>query len=467
MDPVNKPPADARSLRSAAERAIRYLEGLRERYAHPPPEALHRLEELAFRLPDHPTDPEVVLRLLDEIGSPATVASAGGRYFGYVIGGCLPTALAAHWLATAWDQNAVFRSTSPVASFIEDVARRWILDVLSLPPEWCGGFVTGTTMGHVAGLAAARHETLAKVGWDVEADGLCGAPPITLVTSAQAHGTLFKALRLLGLGTSSVARVPVDGQGRMIASRIPRLTAPAIVCAQAGNVDGGSCDPLPEIVEIARANGAWVHVDAAFGLWARATPHHAHLLLGLEDVDSCSADLHKWLNVPYDNGIVLVRGSAENALRSALAMAGSYFPDEDRRDPGRWTPESSRRARGIDAWAALLALGRSGLADLVESTCRFARRFAEELAQAGYDVLNEVVLNQVVVSFGGDAMTRRVIEAVQAEGTCWCSGTVWNGRAAMRLSVSSWATTDSDVERSLASILGAAKRLASRRPDVG
>jgi glutamate/tyrosine decarboxylase-like PLP-dependent enzyme len=452
-------PTHAALLRDAVERAIRYLHDLPDRPVFPREEATNRLSELDLSLPDGPTDPRLVLALLDEIGSPATVASPGGRYFGYVIGGSLPAALAAHWLATAWDQNAVFRATSPVSAFVEDVALRWILEVLTLPPDWRGGFVTGTTMGHVAGLAAARHAVLERQGWDVERDGLFGAPPIRIVTSAHAHTTLFRAARLIGLGDGRIVRVPVDEQGRMIPTRLPELDASTILCAQAGNVDGGSFDPLPELVDAARASGAWIHLDAAFGLWARATPRHAQLLRGLEDVDSCAADLHKWLNVPYDNGVILVRGSAANSLRSALRMQGAYFPEEDARDRGRWTPDASRRARGVDAWAALLSLGRSGLADLVERNCGFARRFAEGLAAAGYSVLNDVVLNQVLVSFGSDTETQAVIEGIQADGTCWCSGTHWNGRAAMRISVCSWATTPDDVERSLESMLSIAERV--------
>ena len=450
-------------LRDAAERAIRYLEGLSAQRAFPADDAVRRLTELDRPLPEGPTDPRAVLALLDEIGSPGTVGSAGGRYFGYVIGGTLPGALAAHFLATAWDQNAIFRATSPAAAFVEDVALRWLLDALRLPQDWRGGFVTGTTMGHVAGLAAARHAVLARQGWDVERDGLAGSPPIRIVASAHAHATLFRAARLVGLGDRRVVKVPVDAQGRMMATKLPELDGSTILCVQAGNVDGGSFDPLPELVDAARARGAWVHVDAAFGLWARATPRLAHLLKGLEDADSCSADLHKWLNVPYDNGVILVRGSAADPLRRALAMQGSYFPDEDPLDRGRWTPDASRRARGIDAWAALHCLGRSGLAELIERNCAHARRFAEGLAAAGYSILNEVVLNQVLVSFGSDDATRRVIEAIQQDGTCWCSGTTWHGRAAMRISVCSWATTKEDVEKSLACMLKVAERVRAQR----
>jgi glutamate/tyrosine decarboxylase-like PLP-dependent enzyme len=443
-------------LEEAQLRSRRYLESLAEREAFPSADEIGRLAELDEPFPERGTDPAQVLERLDALGSPATVASAGGRYFGYVIGGTLPAALAAHWLSTAWDQNAVFRKTSPVASALEEIALRWVLESVALPSDWRGGFVTGTTMGHLAGLAAARHQVLARAGWDVERDGLRGAPPVEIVAGEHAHGTLHRALRLLGFGRRAVRTVPVDAQGRMIPSAIGKLSSATIVCAQAGNVDGGAFDPLPAIVEEARRAGAWVHVDAAFGFWARAAPRRARLLAGLEHADSCAADCHKWLNVPYDNGLVLVRGSAADSLRAALAMRGAYFPDEDPRDRGRWTPDASRRARGVDVWAALLSLGREGLADLVERTCAFATRFAEGLAAAGHEVLNEVDLNQVVVAFGSDDRTTRVIEAIQADGTCWCSGTVFGGRAAMRISVSSWATTASDVERSLDRMLAIA-----------
>lgn len=449
-------------LRDAAERGIAYLAGVSTRRAFPDAESIARLRDLDVPLPEHPTDPHDVLRRLDEIASPATVASAGGRYFGYVIGGSHPAALASNWLASAWDQNAVFQTTSPAASALERVAFGWMLDVLRLPRDHAGGFVTGTTMAHVAALAAARHSVLERAGWDVEREGLFGAPPITVVASAEAHGTLDRAFRMLGLGTARVVRVPTDRYGRMLASKIPVVRGPAIVCAQLGHVDGGACDVLPEIVERARKSEAWVHVDGAFGLWARAAPSRAHLAVGLEDVDSCAGDLHKWLNVPYDNGVHIVRGSARTSLRAALAMSGPYFPDDDVHDPGRSTPDASRRARGVDAWAVLAALGRSGVAELIERTCNHARRFGAGLSEAGYEILNDIALNQVLVSFGSDAETQAVIRGIQSDGTCWCSGTTWRGRTAMRISVASWATTADDVERSLAAILRIAREVTSR-----
>jgi glutamate/tyrosine decarboxylase-like PLP-dependent enzyme len=449
-------------LREAAERGVAYLAGLSERAVGAPERDVARLQELEQPLPDGPTEAREVLRLLDRLGSPATVASAGGRYFGFVIGGSHPAGVAAHWLATAWDQNAVFHATSPAAATLERIAFAWVLDALRLPRETVGGFVTGTTMANVAALAAARRVVLGRAGWDVERDGLFGAPPIELIASEQAHATLWKSLRLLGLGSGHVVRVPADEHGRIIAARIPKCSGPAIVCAQAGHVDSGAFDVLPDVVDAARASAAWVHLDGAFGLWARAAPERAQLVAGLELVDSCATDLHKWLNVPYDNGVYLVRGAHADALRTALAMHGPYFPADGMHDPGRLTPDSSRRARGVDAWAVLRALGRSGLAELIERTCRFAARFAQALRAAGYEVLNDVVLNQVLVAFGDDDATRAVIRAVQDDGTCWCGGTTWRGRAAMRISVSSWATTAEDVERSLAAIVRLAQRERER-----
>jgi glutamate/tyrosine decarboxylase-like PLP-dependent enzyme len=438
-------------LKAAAERSIRYLEGLETRGVAPSPEAINHLLELDEPLPDHPTDPETVLGLLDDIGSPATVASAGGRYFGFVIGGSVPAALAANWLAGAWDQNAGLDVSSPVAAALEQIALRWLLDVLSLPVEAGGGFVTGATMANFTALAAARHAILLKLGWNVEAQGLFGAPPVTVVVGEEVHVSVLKALSLLGLGRDRVVRVPVDGQGRMRADALPQLSSSTIVCIQAGNVNTGAFDPAREICAAAREADAWVHVDGAFGLWAAAAPERAHLSSGVEEADSWATDAHKWLNVPYDSGIAFCRNP--EYLRAAMSTSAAYLVQDGIREPYQYTPEMSRRARGIEIWAALRSLGRSGLADLIERTCRDASRFAAGLSEAGYRILNEVVLNQVLVSFGDDETTRRVIAGVQADGTCWCGGTVWQGHTTMRISVSSWATTEADVERSLAAIL--------------
>jgi glutamate/tyrosine decarboxylase-like PLP-dependent enzyme len=438
-------------LTSAARRAIRYREGVNDRPVAPRPESLARLSELGGTLPRQPADAETILALLDEIGSPATVATAGGRYFGFVIGSSLPATLAANWLAGAWDQNACLSAMSPVSIALEEIALRWLLDVLGLPAQCGGAIVTGATMANFTGLAAARHFVLKNAGWDVEAQGLFGAPPITVVVGAEAHPTLLKALGLLGLGRERVLTVPTDGQGRMRSDAFPDLSGPAIVCIQAGNVNTGAFDPATEICALARRSGAWVHVDGAFGLWAAATPRHAHLMRGFDEADSWATDAHKWLNVPYDSGLAFIRHP--EALRAAMSLSASYLPTNDVREPMHHTPDASRRARGVEVWAALRSLGRDGLAEMIESNCRHATRFAEGLREAGYDVLNDVVINQVLVSFGDEETTLRVIAGIQSDGTCWAGGTVWQGQTAMRISVSSWVTTEDDVERSLAAML--------------
>lgn len=445
-------------LQAAAERAGRYLETLADRSVIPSPDAIERLAQLEGSLPNGPTEPEQVLAMLDDLGSPAAVASAGGRYFGFVTGGSLPAALAANWLAGAWDQNSALSVMSPIAAKLEEVALRWLLEILDLPTEAGAGFVTGATMANFTALAAARHALLERQGWDVEAQGLFAAPPITVVVGDEVHVSLLKALSLLGLGRERVSRVPVDGQGRMQADALPRLSPSTIVCIQAGNVNTGAFDPATEICAAAHEAGAWVHVDGAFGLWAAAAPQRAHLTAGVEQADSWATDGHKWLNVPYDSGVAFCRQPEH--LRAAMSAAAAYLAQSDQREPMHYTPEMSRRARGVEIWAALYSLGRSGLADLIERNCRYAARFAAGLRAAGYQVLNEVELNQVLVSFGDAETTRRVIAGVQADGTCWCGGTVWQGHTAMRISVSSWATTEADVEQSLGAIL----RIAGEHP---
>lgn len=439
-------------LATAAERAIRYLEDVETRSVAPSNAAVARLASLDVPLPNEPTSPEVVLQQLDELGSPATMAMAGPRFFGFVIGGSLPATVAASWLTTVWDQNSALYNVTPATAALEQIALSWLLDVLQLPPESGGAFVTGTTVANFTALAAARHAVLAKAGWNVEADGLFGAPPITVVVGAEAHPTVLKALGMLGLGRSRVVKVPVDRHGRMRLDALPPMSGPTIVCVQAGNINTGAFDPIQEVCERVHEGGGWVHVDGAFGLWARVAPSRAYLVEGIEGADSWATDAHKWLNAPYDSGIAFVRDL--HALRAAMAITADYLPTaSEYRNPADFTPELSRRARGVEVWAGLCSLGRTGLSELIERTCRHARRFAEALASAGYQVLNEVVLNQVLVSFGAPAVTNRVIADIQADGTCWCGGTTWQGHAAMRISVVSWATTDADVERSIAAIL--------------
>jgi len=441
-------------LDDAARRASRYLETLDTRSVAPTQEALGALTGFDRTFPEGESPAAAVLAELDEIGSPATMASAGGRFFGFVIGGSLPVTVAANWLAAAWDQNAGLVVTAPANAALETVALRWLREIFRLPAQSAGGFVTCATAANFAALAAARHALLRRAAWDVEARGLFGAPALTVVVGDEVHASVQKALSLVGFGRERVVRVPVDAQGRMRFDMFPAVDDRTIVCVQAGNVNTGSFDPIQEVCRRARSQGAWVHVDGAFGMWAAAAPARAHLTQGIDEADSWATDAHKWLNVPYDSGFVFTRDAAD--LRTAMSIGGAYLVQDEQRVPYQYTPDFSRRARGIEVWAALRQLGRTGLAELIERTCRHAERFAEGLRDAGHRVLNDVVLNQVLVSFGNSERTRAVITRVQEEGTCWCGGTVWQGHTAMRISVSSWATTEKDVERSLAAILRAA-----------
>jgi glutamate/tyrosine decarboxylase-like PLP-dependent enzyme len=443
-------------LSDVAKRSRRFLGALGERAVAPTPEALAGLDALDVPLQDEPLSAESVVEELDRFGSPATVAIGGPRYFGFVNGGALPAALAANWLSTAWEQHGAFQINSPGSTRLERIALRWTIELLGLPATCAGSFVTGTTGGHIASLVAARDTLLEHVGWNARADGLFGAPPLTVIVGGEAHSTLFKALGVVGLGRTRVTSVPVDAQGRMRADAIPRLTTPTIVCVQAGNVNTGACDPFREITDRVRGWDVpvWIHVDGAFGIWARVAPARAHLTDGIELADSWATDAHKWLNVPYDCGVLIVRDG--DALSRSMTIRADYLPRDDA-NASEYTLEGSRRPRGVDAWAALRALGRSGLAELVERHCRQAKRFADAFSAAGFEVLNDVVLNQVLVSFGDAQRTREIVSAIQADGTCWCGPTVWQGKTAMRVSVICWATTDADVDRSIAAILRIAR----------
>ena len=448
-------------LNDAAQRAIRYLGDLEERSVVPSPEAVSRLGELGGPMPAEPSDAGATLALLDEIGSAATVASAGGRYFGFVTGGSLPVTVAANWLAGAWDQNAGLSVMSPVAAALEQITLPWLIDIFGLPSSSGGAFVSGATMANFTALIAARHALMAQVGWDVEAQGLFGAPPVHVVTGNEVHVSLLKALGLAGFGRERIIRVAADEQGRMradaLAATLSDLTGPILLCLQAGNVNTGAFDPARELCEIGHAAGAWIHVDGAFGLWAAASPARAHLTDGFGDADSWAVDAHKWLNVPYDSAFAFVRD--REALQASMSIAASYLMQDGTREPLHYTPEMSRRARGMEIWAALRTLGRTGLAEMIERNCQLATRFAEGFRAAGYAILNDVVLNQVLVSFGDAATTQRVIAAVQEDGTCWCGSSVWQGQTAMRVSVSSWATTAEDVDRSLDAIIRIAEQV--------
>ena len=441
-------------LQDAARRANNYLNSIHDRRVAPTAENIAALEAaVKTDLPENPTPPENVLEEIDQHGSPATVATQGGRFFGFVTGGTTPAALAASWMVSAWDQNAALRVMSPAAAIFEDVALTWLRDLLNLPEQSAGAIVTGATMANFTGLAAARHAILKRQNWDVENDGLFAAPPITVVVGDEVHVSLLKTLGMLGLGRRRVLRVPVDSQGRMRADALPPLNESTVVCIQAGNVNTGAFDPAKEICEAAHEAGAWVHVDGAFGLFAAMSPQYRHLTAGFEQADSWATDGHKWPNVGYDCGLAFVRHA--EVLRAAMTMNAAYLPPGAHRDPCHYTPEMSRRARGVELWAAIRAQGRTGMAALIERTCSHARRFADALRAAGHTVLNDVVLNQVLVSFGTPEQTLTVMRRIQAEGVCWCGETEWQGHVAMRISVSSWATTEADVDAALASILKA------------
>jgi glutamate/tyrosine decarboxylase-like PLP-dependent enzyme len=445
--------ADILSL--ASERAIKYTKVVRQRRVAPGPRDLEGLAKFREPFPQGSTDAESVVAMLDEFGSPATVASAGGRYFGSVIGGAVPAALGANWLAGAWDQDAALRVMSPIAAELEEVVLGWVREALGLPEGCEGGLLTCATAANFTALATARCAQLRKAGWNVVDDGMFGAPPIEVVAGAEVHASVLKALSLAGFGKKRVTIVEADGQGRMRVEKLPKLSERAIVCIQAGNVNTGAFDPAAEICARAKEQGAWVHVDGAFGLWAGLSPQYKHLTRGFALADSWATDAHKWPNVNYDSGIVMVRDGS--ALREAMTVSAAYLAPGMRREPMHHTPDSSRRARGVELWAALKSLGRSGLCELIERTCALAKRFEAGLRNAGFQVLNEVVINQVLVSFGSPENTREVIRRIQEDGTCWCGITEWHGHTAMRISVSSWVTTEGDVDQSLEAIVRIAR----------
>ena len=444
-------------LAEVAERAGRYLASLDKRPVAPDAAALAGLDRFAEPLPERAGNPAATLALLDDAGSPATMASAGGRYFGFVTGGSHPAALAASWLATAWDQNAALTVMSPVAARLHDVVTGWLQELLGLPSGCAAVFVTGAAMANATALTAARDQQLAAAGWDVQADGLFGAPELTVVVGEKAHSTVLKALGMIGLGRQRVCRVPADDQGRLRAGALPAdVTGPAVVCVQAGEVNTGAFDPFPAVLDWARQRGAWVHADGAFGLWALADPSRAHLTAGLTGADSWATDGHKWLNVPYDCGIALVRRPED--LRRSFAAEAGYLPSGAGFDAMHHTPQASQRARQVEVWAVLRTLGRQGVTDLIARSCEHARAIAARLRAAGLEVLNDVVLNQVLVRAPTDAATLALVRAVQQDGTCWCGPTTWQHRPAMRISVSGWATTADDISASADAIIAAQQR---------
>jgi glutamate/tyrosine decarboxylase-like PLP-dependent enzyme len=442
-------------------------------------------------LPASPIDPTDVIDALARAAEPGLVTTTGPRYFGFVTGGALPATVAAEWLASVWDQPATLYVMSPAAAVVEEVATAWLIDLLGLPAACSVGFVTGCHMANFTALAAARHELLRRCGWDVEADGLQGAPPLRVIVGEEVHVSVIGALRLLGIGSRQIVRVAADDQGRMrpdaleaalatssttvrlkpdttgidVAQGFSPANIPTIICGQAGNVNTGAFDPLDAMADVAGRHQAWLHVDGAFGLWAAASGALKHHVRGIERADSCATDAHKWLNVPYDSGLVFVAHPA--AHRAAMSLSAAYLvrSADEPREPMDWVPESSRRARGFAVYAALRSLGRSGVADLVERCCRLARRFATRLQQEpSIRILNEVVLNQVLVRVvpptgDADAATRAALKLVQDERVCWLGGSRWHDMEAMRISVSNWSTTDADIDRSAESIIRAARRV--------
>jgi glutamate/tyrosine decarboxylase-like PLP-dependent enzyme len=456
----------AAGLTAAVQHAREFLDNLDGRAVAARVDAAGVREVLGGPVPEHGEDPRAVVDALVAGVDPGLVASAGPRFFGFVVGGVLPAALAADWLVSAWDQNAFLHALSPAAAAIEQIASAWILELLDLPATASVGFVTGGQGANTTCLAAARHALLARAGWDVEADGLIGAPPVRILCGEHAHATIDSALRLLGLGTNTAIRVAADDQGRMkpeaLRDALAEGDGPAIVCAQAGDVATGAFDAFEPIADACAADDAWLHVDGAFGLWAAACPTTRHLTRGVDRADSWALDAHKWLNVPYDAGMAIV--AAAEAHVATMSLAGPYLVfDPDQRDNTDYVPEASRRARGVPVYAALRSLGRAGVAELVERNCAQARRMAQRLeAIPGAKVLNDVVLNQVLVRLpGGDDTNRAAIAAVQRDGICWLGGTTWHGQYVLRVSISNWATTNDDIDRSADAIVLAAQSVSS------
>jgi len=418
------------------------------------------LQHLDFSLPVKGTDAKQVIANLNQWVSPATMKMGSPRFFGFVIGGAYPVSVASNWLSTAWDQNTGLEKTTPAVAMLEKISARWMLNILGLPEESATAFVTGATVANFTALAAARNKVFNSAGWDVEADGLIGAPPLNIIISEQSHPTVYKSLAMLGLGRNRVIKAPTDNQGRIDLAQFPSVSDNTIIITQAGNINSGAFDPIGEICSLAEGKNAWVHVDGAFGLWAMASKEFKHLGSGLERADSWATDAHKWLNVPYDSGLAFVKN--KHALKAAMAITASYLPTEHaERNPSDFTPELSRRARGVDIYAVLHHLGQDGVAELVERCCACARRFAELLKDAGYAVMNDVVLNQVVVNFGDEKLNLAIIEAVQKEGTCWVGQTHWQGILAMRISVCNWQTDFAAIDQSFQIIQSMALHLTS------
>jgi glutamate/tyrosine decarboxylase-like PLP-dependent enzyme len=453
-------------LYRAHEIASRYLDDVASRHVGGTATRAALMDALGGPLPLTPSDPLVVLEELVEKADPGIVASAGPRFFGFVTGGAVPVTVAADWLASTWDQNACLYVLSPAIAVMEDLVAGWILEMLDFPRQSGVGFVSGCHLANFTCLAAARHEVLRRAGWNVETQGLQRAPRVRVIVGDEAHITAIGALRYLGFGSEELEVVAVDDQGRMradaLADTIAKGSGPAIVCAQAGNVSTGASDPFDAIVSVAHERGAWVHVDGAFGLWAAAVPELRDHVRGIHQADSWATDAHKWLNVPYDSGIAIVADAAPH--RAAMGLRASYLQRGagEERIGMDWVPDSSRRSRILPLYALIRTLGRDGIADIINRNCALARRMAERLSRApGVTILNAVVLNQVLVQFKDDDTTREVIAKVQAGGTCWAGGALWQGRQAMRISVSNWSTTNADIDLSADAMLTAFSEVSS------
>jgi glutamate/tyrosine decarboxylase-like PLP-dependent enzyme len=445
--------AEKTLFEQAKSYAYAYMDGINHRRVFPDDVTIEKLTAFDEPLPQHRQLATEILKLLDEYGSPATVALTGGRYFGFVNGNAVPVALAARWLSDIWNQNPALYVISPTVAKLEQVCERWVRDLLNLPPETVAGFVGGTSIATMCGLAAGRYALLKNLGWDVNDDGLFGAPPIRVVVSQQAHSTVFKALALLGLGKKRVELIPADTEGRIVVAGLPKLDSRTLVILQAGNVNTGSFDDFEHVCSLAQGAGAWVHIDGAFGLWAAASSKKKYLTQGAEKANSWSVDGHKTLNTSYDCGIILCKN--RDALVTSMQATGAYIQYSGNRDSMLYTPDMSRRARAVELWATLRFLGRSGVAELVDGLCERATQFAEELAKSGFHVLNKVVFNQVLVAGATPAETKAILARIQASGECWCGETTWRNKPAIRISACSWATTSEDVTRSVQAFIKA------------
>ncbi len=445
--------ADKSLFEQAQTYAYVYIDAAQERHVFPHAEDIDALKAFEEPLPKAPQDSQAILELLDSVGSPGTVAQTGGRYFGFVNGNAIPTAVAARWLSDVWDQNPALHVISPTVAKLEQVCEGWARQLLGLPEETVAGFVSGTSIATMCGLAAGRYALLQKQGWDVNTQGLFGAPEIRVVLSEQSHGTVFKALALLGLGKERVELVPADAQGRIDAAQLPELDSNTLLILQAGNVNSGAFDDFESVCAAANAADAWVHIDGAFGLWAAASPNQAHLAKGIDLADSWSVDGHKTLNTPYDSALVLCKH--RQALTAAMQATGAYIEYSEQRDSMLYTPDMSRRARAVELWATLKFLGEDGVAQLIDGLCQRAQQFATLLTENGFNVLNDVVFNQVLVAEDTPEKTIALMQNVQASGECWMGGSKWNGAPVIRISVCSWATTEEDVKRSVKAFVAA------------